>query len=224
MAPIVKNISGFDASTFVFSGLRKNAKGGKMVYMNVPGNEKVFFELPVTRSPFGLSTYTDQNSGNVSYSLDVSLDDPSLVDCIKNIEEVVINHVSKNSEELLGRKYSDDVIRQALFKSCIRVSKDGKYAPTMKLKVLCRDGVYDTKAYDHARQESCISNLQKGQKVKTIIDFNQIWIIDNKFGIAVRLKQLMMMPTTELKGCAFGDDFVDETVKDDEECCYEADV
>ncbi len=223
MAPTVKNVATFDANTFVFSGLRKNTKGGKMVYMNVPGNEKVFFELPVLRAPFGLSTYTDQTSGNVSHSLDVSLDDPAIVECIKNIEEVVINHVSKNSEELLGRKYSDDVIRQALFKSCIRQSKDGKYAPTMKLKVLCRDGVYDTKAYDSGRQETCLSTLQKGQKVKSIIDFNQIWIIDNKFGIAVRLKQLMMMPTTELKGCAFSDDFVDESVKDVDEC-YEADV
>jgi hypothetical protein len=57
-----------------------------------------------------------------------------------------------------------------------------------------------------------IDSLQKGQRVKTIIDFNQVWIIDNKFGLSVRLKQVMMMPTTELNGCAFSDDFVDPVV------------
>lgn len=216
MAPAVKNLSTFDANSFMFSGLRKNAKGGKMIYINAPGNEKVFFELPVLRAPFGLSSYTDQNSGNVSYSLDVSLDDQTLVDYIKNLESIVLDHVCNNSEELLGRKYSEEVIRQALFKSCIRESKDGKYAPTMKLKVMSRDGVYDTKAYDWSRRESSIDVLQKGQRVKTIVDINQVWIVDNKFGLSIRLKQILMMPTTELNGCAFGDDFVDQVVNDDE--------
>lgn len=210
--PIVKNLNAFDANTINFSGLRKNAKGGKMVYVNTPGGSKVFFELPVLRAPFGLSSYTDQASGNVSYSLDVSLEDQETISQIRTIESLILDHVCKNSDELLGRKYSEDVIKQALFKSCIRESKDGKYAPTLKLKVLHRDNVFSVKAYDSAKQITEIDTLQKGQRVKTIIDFNQVWIIDNKFGLSVRLKQVMMMPNTELNGCAFSDDFVDPVV------------
>ena len=215
--PVVKNITAFDANNMTFSGLRKNAKGGKMVYVNVLGSNKTFFELPVLRAPFGLSSYTDQKSGAVSYSLDVSLDDTEVVNRIRDIETHVLNHVVRNSEELLGRSYSEDVIKQALFKSCIRESKDGKYAPTLKLKVLHNDGVFSVNAYDASKKTTNLDTLQKGQRVKTIIDFNQIWIIDNKFGLSVRLKQVMMMPTTELSGCAFGDDFVEEVVNGDSE-------
>lgn len=211
-APIVKNLNAFDANTINLSGMRKNAKGGKMMYVNTPGGSKVFFELPVLRAPFGLSSYTDQASGNVSYSLDVSLEDQETISQIRTIESLILDHVCKNSEEILGRKYSEEVIKQALFKSCIRESKDGKYAPTLKLKVLHRDGIFSVKAYDASKQLTELDTLQKGQRVKTIIDFNQVWIIDNKFGLSVRLKQVMMMPNTELNGCAFSDDFVDPVV------------
>lgn len=219
-APSVKTLNTFDAaSSLVFSGVRKNAKGGKMVYVNTTGGDKTFFELPVLRAPFGLSSYTDQTSGNVSYSLDVSLEDQATVSKIREIESMVLEHVSKYSEEILGRKYSDEVIRQALFKSCIRESKDGKYAPTLKLKVMHRDGVFSVKAFDTSKRPVEVDTLQKGQRVKTIIDFNQIWIIDNRFGLSVRLKQVMMLPTTELTGCAFtsttgGDDDCDEEIVD----------
>ena len=216
-APIVKNLIAFDANTMSFSALRKNAKGGKMIYVNTPGGSKVFFELPVLRSPFGLSSYTDQASGNVSYSLDVSLEDQATISQIRLIESLILDHVCKNSEEILGRKYSEDVIKQALFKSCIRESKDGKYAPTLKLKVMHRDNVLSVNAYDANKQVTDLDTLQKGQRVKTIIDFNQVWIIDNKFGMSVRLKQVMMMPNTELNGCAFTDDFVDQVVNEGSE-------
>jgi hypothetical protein len=107
------------------------------------------------------------------------------------------------------------VIKQALFKSCIRESKDGKYAPTLKLKVMHNDGVFSVKAYDSSKRPTDLDVLQKGQRVKTIVDFNQVWIIDNKFGLSVRLKQVMMMPTTELSGCAFSNDFVEQVVNGD---------
>ncbi len=217
-SPVVKNLNSFDASALTLSGVRKNTKGGKMVYVNVANeSNKVFFELPVLRAPFGLSSYTDQSSGNVSYSLDVSLEDQEVVAKIRDIEKIILDHVSNNSEEILGRKYSEDVIKQALFKSCIRESKDGKYAPTLKLKVMHRDGVFSVKAFDASKCATEIDTLQKGQRVKTIIDFNQVWIIDNRFGLSVRLKQVMMMPTTELTGCAFTEDFVDQVVNGSDE-------
>ena len=213
----MKTINEFDVSSLVFSGLRKNAKGGKMVYVNLAGGTKAHFEMPTLRSPFGISTYTDNNTGVTSYSLDLSLEDPSVVDKIRAIENSVLDHVTSHSEELLGKKYSQEVIKDALFKSCIRESKEGKYAPTLKLKILTRDGKFVPEAYDSSRCMTTLDTLQKGQRVKTIVDFNQIWIIDNKFGLSVRLLQAMLFPTSELKGCAFGDDFVDEVVNEEED-------
>jgi hypothetical protein len=39
--------------------------------------------------------------------------------------------------------------------------------------------------------------------VHTIIEFNSIWFIDNKFGVSVRLQQVLFAPTTKLSGFAF---------------------
>jgi hypothetical protein len=211
MAPVVENLITFNPANLCFSAMKKNSKGGKAVYINVNGtNGRVFFRVPECRAPFGLSSYTDSTSGNTSYSLDVSLDDSALVDKIRAIEECVVNHVVNHSEELLGRKYTTDVIKQALFKSSIKESKDGKYAPTLKFKVMANSGVFDVGAYNHDKSETTIDTLQKGQRVKTLIDIAQIWIIDNKFGISIRLKQVMMSPTAELNVCALGDDDDDD--------------
>lgn len=220
--PAVKSLNAYDANTIGFSALRKNAKGGKMIYVNTP-NQKTYFELPVLRAPFGLSSFTDQNSGNVSYSLDVSLEDQATVAKIRAIEALVLDHVTKNSEELLGRKYSPEIIKEALFKSCIRESKDGKYAPTLKLKVMHTDGVYAVKTYGPNKEPADLGELQKGQRVRTIIDINQVWIIDNKFGLSLRLKQVMLMPTTELKDFAFDDENLDQETKETEDGDYQED-
>jgi hypothetical protein len=207
MAPVVENLVSFNPSNICFSAMKKNTKGGKTVYINVNGSSsRVFFRVPECRAPFGLSSYTDAASGNTSYSLDVSLDDPVLIDKIRAIEENVLNHVAAHSEELLGRKYTSDVIKQALFKSCIKESKDGKYAPTLKFKVMANSGVFDVGAYNHDMSETTIDTLQKGQRVKTLIDIAQIWIVDNKFGVSIRLKQIRMSPTSDLSECALGDD------------------
>ena len=52
--------SSFDASNVTFSSVYKNAKGGKAVYLNGPGNQKLIFQLPQLRAPFGLSEYKDE--------------------------------------------------------------------------------------------------------------------------------------------------------------------
>jgi hypothetical protein len=70
--------------------------------------------------------------------------------------------------------------------------------------------VFDVGAYNYDKSETTIDTLQKGQRVKTLIDIAQIWIIDNKFGISIRLKQVMMSPTAELNVCALGDDDDDD--------------
>lgn len=216
MAAHIKTFNTFDINNLVFSAIRKNASGGKMSYINVAGGGKAHFELPVLRTPFGLSSYTDQKTNVTSYSLDISLDDQTILDQLKAIENRVLDHVCNHSDEFLGKKYSSDVIRDVLFKSCVRESKDGKYAPTLKLKILTRDGKFVPEAYDTTKCITSLDTLQKGQRVKTIVDFNQIWVVDNKFGITVRLLQALLFPTNQLKGCVF-DDFVEEVVDEEED-------
>ena len=213
----------FDTNSIAFSKLRKNRNGGKAVYLNGAGNNKLFLELPFMRSPFGLSTFVDESTKKTSYSLDLSFDknDEQLIklqDIFKKFDEKVIKMVADNSQEWLGKVYNVNVIEQALYKPLVRAGK-GDYASTIKLKVLTKEnGDFVPEAYNMSREEVPMTSIEKGQKVMCIVDINQIWFIDNKFGISARLQQVLLEPSKKLPSFAFQDvDPVAESAADNDE-------
>jgi hypothetical protein len=202
----MKSVAEFSASDITFGTVRRNANGGKSVYINC-GPERCSFTLPAMRAPFGLSSYTDKNTGNVSYTLNTSLDDQSVLEKLRSIEELVLDYVSKNSVEILGKSYTPEIIKTVLFKSFIQESKDGKYAPTLKIKVQTkRPSGFVAKVYDADRQEIDMDQIAKGQSILTLVNFSQIWVIDNKFGVSVNLVQVRLVPSQSLDNCVLGDD------------------
>lgn len=208
MALSIQQMTDFDSSAVCFSKIRKNKMGGKAVYLNGAGNNKLYIQLPYMRAPYGLSTYTDENTKKTTYSLDLSLDlaDPNaamVFDKMQALDELVVNTVSKNSEEWLGKKYNLAVMKEALYKPIVRPGKSD-YPATMKLKVLVdRNGSFIPEAYNSRRENVSVDSIEKGQKVMTIIDINQIWFIDNKFGVGVRLQQALLEPSKKLPSFAF---------------------
>ena len=67
---MIQKSSEFSPAGLKFCKLRKNRYGGKIVYLD----EKVNLQLPFMRAPFGLSSFTNQSTGQTTYSLDLSLD------------------------------------------------------------------------------------------------------------------------------------------------------
>jgi hypothetical protein len=220
MALTIRKIADFDVNTLTFSAVRKNDKGGRAVYLNSAGGQKLLFQLPQMRAPFGLSEFTDKASGRTSYSLNLSLDDEKIRNVFQAIDQKILEFVVANSEACLGKKYSIDIMREALFKSAIKPGKDS-YAPTLQLKVLPgRDGKgYAVEAYNSAKQPVELATLEKGQGIITIIEINQIWFVDNKFGVSIRLQQALFAPLNKLKGFSFVDveTTVPESTEDDED-------
>jgi len=210
MALQIQSASTFNASNVVFSTLRKNKSGGKAVYLNGAGGAKLYLEFPFMRAPFGLSTFTDEATKKTSYSLDLSFDKNEsllkLQETLKKLDDTVINIVAQNSQEWLGKKYNTSVIEQALYKPLVRPGK-GDYASTMKLKIMCdtKTGAFVPEAYNFQRNLVPLDSVEKGQKVKCIVDLNQIWFIDNKFGISARLQQVLLEPSKKLPAFAFKD-------------------
>lgn len=215
----------FDSSAVCFSKIRKNKMGGKAVYLNGAGNSKVYLQMPYMRAPYGLGSYTDENTKKTTYSLDLSLDtnDPSaamVLDKMQALDELVVNTVAKNSEEWLGKKYNLAVMKEALYKPIVRPSK-GDYPATMKLKVLVdRNGAFIPEAYNSRREDVSVDSIEKGQKVMTIIDISQIWFIDNKFGVTIRLQQVLLEPSKKLPSFAF-QGVAEAEVEEEEEVEYE---
>lgn len=224
MALQVQKATTFDASSVTFSTQRKNKNGGKAVYLNGSGNRKLYLQFPYMRAPFGLSKFTDEATKKTSYSLDLSFDknDESMLklqDTFKKFDEAVIKMVAANSQEWLGKKFGEAVIREALYKPLVRPGKD-EYPSTMKLKVLVdsKTGDFIPEAYNTNRDKVSMTSIEKGQKVMCIVDLNQIWFIDNKFGISARLQQVLLEPSKKLPAFAFQDvDAVEAEVDDGEE-------
>lgn len=225
MALQITHHKNFNVEAVGFSKLRKNKNGGKAVYLNV-SDKKLYLQLPKLRSPYGLSTYTDESSGKTSYSLDLSLDTDNteamdLREKLTQLDDLIIKTVVENSKEWLGKKFNEAVCREALYKPLVRQGKE-PYPDTIKLKILANDkGEFVPEAYNANREQVGLDTVSKGSKVTCIVDMVQIWFIDNKFGVTVRLQQALLEPSAKLPSFAFvgvegsneaqaEDEFVDE--------------
>ena len=214
----------FNASNVTFSDVRKNAKGGKAVYLNQAGGGKLIFQLPQLRAPFGLSEYRDEASGRVSYTLPLSLDKPEVLAQFAALDERVLTFITEHSEEILGKKMSHEVIAEGMYKSPVKPSTKEGYAPILNLKVVTslKDGSISTEAYNAQRQSVPLSDLEKGQALSAIVEINQIWRTPAGVGVSIRVHQVMFAPTNKLKPCAFLAP-AEEPVSDKEEVEYETD-
>jgi hypothetical protein len=218
MALQITHHKNFDIQSVGFSKLRKNKNGGKAVYLNV-SDKKLYLQLPKLRSPYGLSTYTDEGTGRTSYSLDLSFDTDNteameLREKMVQLDDLIVQTVVENSKEWLGKKFNEAVCREALYKPLVRQGKE-PYPDTLKLKILTNDkGDFVPEAYNTARERIDLDKIEKGQKVTCIVDMVQIWFIDNKFGVTVRLQQALLEPSARLPSFAFVG--MDETQAEEE--------
>ena len=63
MSLTIQQSSEFQPTSVTPLKLRKNKNGGKAVYLNSGDNKKLFLQLPYMRSPYGLSAFTDEGTG-----------------------------------------------------------------------------------------------------------------------------------------------------------------
>jgi hypothetical protein len=223
MSLSIQRSSDFTTSSVNFSKLRKNKNGGKAVYLNAGDNKKLYIQFPFMRSPYGLSAFTDEGTGRTSYSLDLSFDPDNteameLHDKLKALDEIIVNTVAENSKEWLGKDFNVEVLKQALYKPMVRPGKE-QYPATIKLKVLTKpDGSFVPETYSIQKEQVSLDSVEKGQKCMAIVDFNQIWFIDNKFGVTIRLQQVLLEQSVKLPSFAFqGLDLPSDEVDDVEE-------
>ena len=223
MSLTIQQSTEFSPASVQFSKLRKNKNGGKAVYLNTGDNKKIYIQFPFMRSPYGLSAFTDEGTGRTSYSLDLSFDPDNteameLHDKLKELDDIIVDTVAKNSKEWLGKEFNVAVLKEALYKPMVRPGKE-QYPATIKLKILTKpDGAFVPEAYSMQRQPVSLDTIEKGQKCMAIVDLNQIWFIDNKFGVTIRLQQTLLEHSAKLPSFAFkGLDLPEEDIEVDVE-------
>ena len=208
MSLTIQQSTEFSPASVQFSKLRKNKNGGKAVYLNAGDNKKIYVQFPFMRSPYGLSAFTDEGTGRTSYSLDLSFDPDNteameLHDKLKELDDIIVNTVAANSKEWLGKEFNVAVLKEALYKPIVKPGKE-QYAPTIKLEVLTKpDGSFVPECYSMQKEQVSLDTIEKGQKAMAIIDLNQIWFIDNKFGVTIRLQQALFEQSVKLPSFAF---------------------
>jgi hypothetical protein len=208
MSLSIQQSTEFSPASVQFSKLRKNKNGGKAVYLNAGDNKKLYVQFPFMRSPYGMSAFTDEGTGRTTYSLDLSFDSDNteameLHDKLKELDDIIVNTVAANSKEWLGKEFNVAVLKEALYKPMVKPGKE-QYPSTIKLKILTKpDGAFVPEAYSMAKQPVSLDTIEKGQKCMAIVDLNQIWFIDNKFGVTIRLQQVLLEQSAKLPSFAF---------------------
>jgi len=211
MSLTIQKASDFNPANVGFSKIRKNKNGGKTVYLNGDNNKKIYIQLPKMRSPYGLSSYTDEGSGRTSYSLDLSFDNDNeeataLRKKLEELDDLIVKTVAENSKEWLGKEYNIEVMKQALYKPLVRLPSNDQYPATFKLKILNKqDGTFVPEAYNYKKERVDLDSIEKGQRVVAIVDLSSLWFIDNKFGASVRLSQVLLEQSEKLPSFAFQD-------------------
>ena len=209
----VIKFSDLSLSDVTFSDIRKNANnGGKTIYLGGRSGTKLYIQLPKMKVPFGLGV--NEYDGKTSYSLPMAADDPTFVDFLKKLDDLVVTKIVENAETYLGKAMNETVVREALYTALFRPPSDDKYSPIFKTKVLANhDGTFVPQVFTTDRQAFDLNKLEKGQYVTAIVHIPSIWFVGTKFGITVRLQQLRVTPSQKLTEYAF----IDEDVEDEDE-------
>ena len=206
----------FDANEITFDVVKKNAMGGNVVYFKYEDHPKIIMQTPVVTAPFGLSTYTDDKTGAVKYSLDISFrgmeEDPKIQlfhDKMSDFDNYLMSAAVTNSKEWFGKKQSKEVVEN-FYRPLVKPSKDpSKYAPTMKFKIMTkRDGSIDVDTFDSNRNKVNLQDvLAPGVKLQAIIEAGSVWFVNKTmFGISWKLVQVKVLPSDKIAGFSFQED------------------
>lgn len=197
-----------------FTEPKVNKQGGKGVQLKY-GGQSFQLRMPRTRFPAGLIQRDDPNTGNISYTLIASLKgcDPyakersedaemgPLYNFMKDLQDKLVEWATDNSSKLFGKKRSADSIKDS-FKNILSVSTDkvgdeyvpnGKYPPSLRLKIPVYDGRVDMDAVDgqmrpyHLTPDSLKTVFPKHVEANLVVTAS-VYVIGQAFGLSWRVK------------------------------------
>lgn len=199
-----------DVSNIKFGDVKKLDSGAKVCYVQ-HNNERLTVQLPVMTLPYGLSSFTSDDTKDTKYDLTVSfggMDDNDKIKTfynkMKEIEERVITHGVEKRSNLFPSMKGDTkgdprIIVENFFTEIVKPYKEknpktqeyvesNKYPPSMKIKLPFnkKTNGFDITCHDMDTSEEVefdkIKNSLKGAKAQLVIQLTGIWIAAGKFG------------------------------------------
>lgn len=230
-SPQIVKSENFDCSQVDYSEPKKLGHGGQAIYVNYNG-KPLILQTPKMSMPWSMGKF----DGDIpKYSVDLSFKgmdgNPALetfYSALAKLDEKLVEDGVKNSMPWFKKKKQSVEVCKALFAPQIKLSKDkngepdGKYPPTLKVKVPWRDGNFQCNAYDTNKKliENDLSDvLVKGSQVQALIQCVGIWFAGGKYGCSWKVVQMKVTPPTGINGYSFIDDSEEEDEGGDSEVC-----
>lgn len=211
-----------DISNLTFSQMNVLKNGGKSVFINL-NKGPLIVQTPTMVTPFGLSKYQHDTEASKSeiekWTLQLSLRDietnksmSHFYKFLKDLDASVLSECTTNSKLWFKKQYTEDILRE-LCSPLIIYPKDkvtgeitDKYAPMFRLSVPMIGGQITCDCFDNNKNKVDLSTVDKGSKVRAIIQCSGIWFIGSKFGLSWKVIQLQVQPQTSISGFAFMND------------------
>jgi hypothetical protein len=184
-----------------FSAPNTLDNGAKLVYVNYNGG-KFTVQTPWMDMPWQMSSFTEDKYPKHSITLSFrGMDDrPELQafhDRLAALEDKIIDGGVTNSAPWFKKKTLSREVVDNMFGRMLRVSTDpdgtpnGKYPPSMKLKVPMRNGQWECKVYDKTGNQYRVNDKESGDemqdllvkntKVKGLLQCVGLWIADRGY-------------------------------------------
>ena len=216
----------FNPSQLKYAEPKKNKHGSLSIWVQ----PKTIIQTPVMDCPFDVQVFEEEKTGNKTYSLSLSFRGMDEKPKLKNFHEKLVELDNKliddgvtNQKKWFKKKgFTKEVIKGAFYNPIVKVSMtdgepDGKFPPTMKLKLPMLDNKFMVKGYNHKKEEiDLLENLGKGAKVKALIEIRSLWFGAGKYGLVIRPLQLKIKAApSKLTGYSFIEDSDDEDNNED---------
>ena len=187
-----------------------NYDGRKISLCNIEDKPmKIIF--PRMYMPFGISGFTPE-VGQTKYNIDFAMkgwdEDGNFVknfyECMREVENKVIQSVSDQSEDIFGKPMSVDELKPMFF-SNIKESPDRE--PKFRVKV---DSTIDDKVKPHVYDEEkkplydeIRNGLYSRNSGTAIVEMVSVYFLNKKFGVSWKLNSLVVYEPQRLKGFQF---------------------
>lgn len=207
-------------------------KGGKSVSVNYrfpEGQSMLTIQTPWMRS-YGIGKWVDEDAPEAPPKLSITLAfngmdaDPKmkeLHDFLEQLDNWAVDAMFRNSWEWLKVKNAPKETIAFNYNPSFKTPKDKTTGePTgkpdyMKLKIALGENGYNVSFFDKERKliptDEVESTFSMGSRVKGLIQCTGFWIVNGKFGLSWKLKQLIIDPPSRIgKEYAFNDEEEEE--------------
>lgn len=189
-------------------------------------NSPLIIQIPILKSPYGISRWESDKGGATKCNLDLSFGDyqqntdlGQFMNIMKSMDQKLIEDGLTNSMTWFNKKIKTIDILEALYTPIVKHYKDketqeisDKYPPTFKMQLPYKDGKYTCEVYDKEKNRVELTGLDlKGSKVVAIVQCTGIWVAGGKFGCTWKAMQMKIEQNkSKISGYAFIEDSDDD--------------